>query len=364
MRGDAEHAKPGVHRAPPRTRRRRPLPRTRPSRGPSLDVLTSSTHPPLREPVALARVATARRPRRLVLRLVLVLVRAPSGRVRKLQGQHDALFSRASSAGAVGDVLDPEPRGVEGRERGSVLLGGRAEAGDVDLDVHLGVASDGDDVRGPVPVRARGRVVARVPRRAADGGDERRGGVGGRAQELDRGGDLRDEHVVGAVGDVVERHAAAEAEGGGVGALRGPRPARQDEAAVARPRALGRRREEAGELLRRPEVRVAGVRLRVGRERGAGRGRRGAARGAWRGGARDDGADAIANRARSRRTNREGRTPRPEAREPEVRARGRERGARTRGRRHRNARSAVEGASGRGGRACAGARRYGVRRRQ
>ena len=211
----------------------------------------------------------------------------------------------------MGDVLDPEPRGVEGRERGSVLLGGRAEAGDVDLDVHLGVASDGDDVRGPVPSGRGGgssRGCRDARRTAATSVAE---GSAVALSSWTEGGDLRDEHVVGAVGDVVERHAAAEAEGGGVGALRGPRPARQDEAAVARPRALGRRREEAGSSC--VAQRFASPAYVSGLDANAGRGGGGGER------ARARGAEARGTTARTRsRTERDrgGRTARGGRRDP------------------------------------------------
>ena len=89
----------------------------------------------------------------------------------------------------------------------------------------------------------------------------------GLGQEGDSRAELGDEHVETAAGGVVELDAAVEAEGGQIGAGRRPRPAGEHEA-VART-AAGEGVEGAGELLGDPGVIVAGVGVRVGRERRA-----------------------------------------------------------------------------------------------
>ena len=114
---------------------------------------------------------------------------------------------------AVHDVFHLDPRGVEAAQGFLVVLARAFEADDVDDYLGGCGSAHGDDVRGPVVVRARGGPVVRVSRDDANAGLEVVDGPG-LGQEGDSRAELGDEHVETAAGGVVELDAAVEAEGG------------------------------------------------------------------------------------------------------------------------------------------------------
>ena len=198
-----------------------------------------------------------------------------SVRVRERQRQDDLLLVRRPPVAPVRDVRHAQPRGVEQRERVWRRFRFRIRSrprSNHDANLHRRRAVQRDRVRGPVPVRPRRGLVPRVSRRARHLRLEI-SHVRALGQERHSRGHLRDEDVVPPARGVVERHRAGQRRGRAVrGRDRGPGPAREHQP-VARV-LLRVELEQPRELLRRPEVILARVRLAVepiargGRRRG------------------------------------------------------------------------------------------------